>query len=103
MQTDFGLKESDLSEINKFIKAFPEIEQVLIFGSRAKGNFKHGSDIDLALLGKKLKIETSLKLSYLLNEETNMPYQFDILNFHTISEPALIQHINRVGIKIYPR
>ena len=102
MQTDYGLKESDLLEICKFIKVFPEIEKVYIFGSRAKGNYKNGSDIDLVLLGAKINTETPLKLSYLLNEETNMPYQFDILNFHSISEPALIQHINRVGIKIYP-
>lgn len=97
-----GLNHSDLLEISNQVKKFPEIKSVYLFGSRAKGNFKAGSDVDLALFGDTIDTETTLKLSYLLNEETNMPYQFDILNYQSLSELHLKEHITRVGIKIYP-
>ncbi len=97
-----GLNHSDILEISNQVKKFPEIQSVFLFGSRAKGNFKAGSDVDLALFGDTLDAETTLKLSYYLNEETNMPYQFDVLNYHTLAEQPLKDHIIRVGIKIYP-
>lgn len=43
----FGLKSSDLDYIINTIKKFPQIKKAVIFGSRAKGNFKPGSDIDI--------------------------------------------------------
>ena len=97
-----GLTENDLQEIISILKQFPEIEQALIFGSRAKGNYKNGSDVDLALKGSELTFATATRISYLLNEETRMPYTFDIVQFETITSPELIKHIDRVGICIYP-
>jgi predicted nucleotidyltransferase len=71
-----------------------------MFGSRAKGNYKNGSDVDIALKGK-LSFETITHINYLLNEETTMPYKFDVLNYHTIQDKDLIEHINRAGICFY--
>lgn len=79
------------------------VDKVILFGSRAKGNYREGSDVDLALKGESLSFEKISHISYLLNEETNMPYRFDLVNYHQIQEPELINHIDRVGIPIFDR
>lgn len=87
--------------IHTVLSRQPKVEQAILFGSRAKGNFTNGSDIDIALKGRELNFEIITQISYQLNEETNLPYTFDILNYHTLQEPDLIGHIDRVGIEIY--
>lgn len=101
MKTDFGLKPGDLEMICRVLEKQPAIEQALIFGSRAKGNYKTSSDVDIALKGKKLTTQILTDINFYLNEEIPLPYHFDILNYHTIKEPALIEHIDRVGIVFY--
>jgi len=101
MKTNFGLKPTDLEIICGVLAKESVIEQAILFGSRAKGNYKPGSDIDIALKGKKLTSDIITRVSFQLNEETTMPYQFDILNYHTIREPSLQEHIDRVGIVFY--
>jgi predicted nucleotidyltransferase len=103
MKNKFGLLESDLFSILGELSKHDNVELAILFGSRAKGNFKHGSDVDLALKGKTLDFETVSKISYFLNEETTMPYKFDVVNYHSIQEPELIHHIDRVGIEIFNR
>ena len=100
MNSAFGLKESDLEKIISIIKDHPEVEEALIFGSRAKGNFKKGSDVDIALKGN-LSFHNLSRINFELNEETDMPYKFDVLNYDAIKNTDLIEHINRVGIKFY--
>lgn len=97
---DFGLKAGDLEQIIAVISQFPVIEAI-IFGSRAKGTYKNGSDIDLALKGEHLDSVVVRQISYRLNDELNLPYMFDVLNYHTLTNPALIEHIDRVGKSIY--
>ena len=60
---NFGLEQIDFNEILEIITQFPEISKVIVFGSRAKGNHKKGSDVDLAILGKNITQNTLLKLS----------------------------------------
>lgn len=97
----FGLSDSDINEIIALLHENEEVEQAFIFGSRAKGNFKTGSDVDIALKGKDLSFNVVNKISGILNEDTLMPYRFDVLNYHTISNPDLIEHIDRVGKLLY--
>lgn len=97
----FGLKENDINDITKVLNQFPEVEEAYIFGSRAKGNYKNGSDVDIALKGKQLSYETILELSGILNEDSLMPYRFEILNYHTIKSKELVDHIDRVGVIVY--
>jgi predicted nucleotidyltransferase len=97
----FGLSEEDIESINTVISKRREVEEALIFGSRAKGNYKNGSDVDIVLKGKNITRDTILSISGELNDETIMPFQFDILNFSTIRNEELIEHINRVGEIIY--
>jgi len=96
-----GLRESDLAHIRDAARAFPEIRQVILFGSRAKGTHKPGSDVDLALKGDALTYETVLGLTDMLNEEKPLPYFFDVVDYQRISEQALVEHINRVGVVIF--
>ena len=99
----FGLKDSDLTTIRSRLQQFPEVEEALIYGSRAKGNPRKGSDVDLALKGKQLDSSLISQISYILNEETLMPYYFDLLNYHSLSNPDLTDHINRVGKLFYQK
>jgi len=98
---DHGLCQSDLEAIREILGHFPGVEQGIIFGSRAKGTHKNGSDVDLALKGSELSFEQATRISYLLNEETLMPYQFDVVQYETIKSDELQGHIDRVGITIY--
>lgn len=101
--TDLGLHKQDLDLIISVIAKYPEIMEAVIFGSRAKGNFKNGSDIDIALKGNNLDLQLISTISFCLNEETNLPYKFDVLNFQNIKNAELTEHINRVGICIFER
>ena len=103
MISDIGLKQSDLQVITDIIKKYSTIDSAVIFGSRAKGNFRSGSDVDIALFGKDIKRENILDINFLLNEETLMPYHFDILDFNTIQNPNLAEHIRRVGKVLYQK
>lgn len=97
----FGLKDGDLETIIAVLKKYPQIEQALIFGSRAKGNFKPGSDVDIVLKGSIHDITTEIGFS--LNEDSLLPYKFDVLDYNSISNQNLIDHINRVGIIFYEK
>lgn len=97
----FGLQQQDLDDIIRILQSFSAIEEAIIFGSRAKGNFKKGSDIDIAVKGKRIDHQVISSLSFLLNEESVMPYFFDIIHFEEISDKELLAHINRVGQCIY--
>jgi predicted nucleotidyltransferase len=99
----FGLLEKDIEEILSVLEKSPKVEKAIVFGSRAKGNFKNGSDVDIALKGKDLDFDTISHISYQLNEETQMPYRFDLLNYYSIQEPKLKNHIDRIGIEFYNR
>lgn len=98
-----GLQQEELAEIIRVLQDFPGIEEALIFGSRAKGSYKKGSDIDIAVKGSGINHEVVAALSFQLNEETTLPYFFDIIHYEEISEQELLAHIDRVGKYIYLR
>ena len=96
-----GLSEADIKEILLFAQRFCEIDQVILFGSRAKGTHKRGSDIDLAISGEKVNYSIINELTYLLNEESTLPYYFDVLNLAEITSSALITHIKEHGLILH--
>jgi len=98
----FGLEENVIERINAVFSFFPEIEQVVLYGSRAKGNYKIGSDIDLTLKGKELNL-TLLNAVDTKIDDLLLPYLFDISIFDQISNPDLVNHIERVGKLIYEK
>lgn len=102
-QNRFGLQDSDMEVINKILMNYDVIEEAYIFGSRANGNFRNSSDVDIALKGAELNRSHVLEISDLLNKETNMPYRFDIVHFDSIDKRELTEHIIRVKKVIYQR
>ncbi|MGB3367559.1 MAG: nucleotidyltransferase domain-containing protein [Acidaminobacteraceae bacterium] len=101
--TEFGLKEYELDIIIDCISKFTEVESALIFGSRAKGNYKLSSDIDIAIFGEKINFDIVSDIHYFLNEVSDLLYSVDVINFESLREDALKDHINRIGKKIYTR
>ena len=99
----FGLKSQDIEFIMKTISEFPEIEKAVIFGSRAKGNYKPGSDIDIAVYGENVSFSTISKLHAILEEESPMPYFIDIFDYTHSDSSDLKGHVDRVGITIYQK
>ncbi len=96
----FGLKEETIFKITSVFEKFPQIEKVILYGSRAKGNFKRGSDIDLTLYGKNLNLTLINKIETEI-DDLLLPYTFDISIFHQLDNSELINHINRVGKTFY--
>lgn len=100
---NYGLRNDDIQYIKRTISKFPEIEKAILFGSRAKGNYQQGSDIDLAIYGDGLDIDTVSRLHAILEEESPMPYFFDILDGTHLTHQELRDHIERNGKVLYKK
>lgn len=99
----FGLRDSDIAGIIATLRDFPDVEEALVFGSRAKGTHRRGSDVDIALIGEHIAFSTVNKISMLLNEESPMPYHFDVVHYNDIENRDLRNHIDRVGKRFFSR
>ena len=99
----FGLLTSDLNFLIQLFQKFPSIQEVHIFGSRAKGNFKNGSDVDLSIKGELVTFEEMNQLDDELNELSNLPYKFDLVQYEKIESLELKKHIDRIGKVIFKR
>ena len=93
---NFGLSLQTISKISGILFLYPEIESAIIFGSRAKGNFKDGSDIDLTFTGQRISLELLSKVNVKL-DDLSLPYTIDLSIFSFIKNPDLIDHIKHVG------
>ena len=100
---NFGLRDGDLDNIITTMQQFSEIEKAAIFGSRAKGNFKPGSDLDIAIWGDDISFSTLSRLHAILEEESPMPYFFDIVDYSHLNHEELKNHIDRAGIVFFTR
>lgn len=96
----YGLPEADLKRIIAQLQQNPKIKKITLFGSRAKGNFKDGSDIDIALIGNNLLLNDILDAAIEL-DGLNLPFKFDLIIYDQIKEKTLKEHIDRVGIILY--
>ncbi|HEX2869409.1 MAG TPA: nucleotidyltransferase domain-containing protein [Ignavibacteriales bacterium] len=96
----FGLDENTIEQIKAVFVSFPEIEEAVLYGSRAKGNFKNGSDIDLTLKGENISYSTLNNISLSL-DDLMLPYMIDLSIYKQIDNPDLIDHITRVGVCFY--
>ena len=95
-----GLTDQQTNLIQKAVGQFLEIESAVIFGSRAMGNYKPGSDVDLAIKGEDITDEIVRALSTLLNEELPLPHFFDVVHYNTLDNETLIEHINQHSIPL---
>ena len=97
----FGLTKHDTDLIIETLAAFAEVEEAVIFGSRAMGHAKRGSDVDLALKGKCLDSPTIARVKFVLEEERPLPYFFDVVHYDALTNPALKAHIDHEGRTLY--
>ncbi len=97
---EFGLPPATLSTIRQILADFPAVQKAIIYGSRAKGTHRPGSDIDLTLLGDALDLDTLGRISTRL-DESPIPYQVDLSIFKLINHAGLREHIERVGQVFY--
>ena len=96
----FGLEEKVLQQIQKKISEFPEISEGIIFGSRAMGNYKNVSDIDIAIDGKNISFNTVSHLHEELEEKISTPLFFDVVSLSSLENSNLRNHIQEFGVKI---
>ena len=98
----WGLSEHIIKELNILFSGNSKIEQVILYGSRAKGNHKEGSDIDLTIKGKDLKFDDLMNLNIKI-DNLLLPYKIDLSIYSNIKNSELLDHINRVGISFYEK
>ena len=96
----FGLEESTINKIIAVFAKYTQIEKILLYGSRAKGNYRNGSDIDLTLIGDQLNYSQLSSIESDI-DDLFLPYSFDISIFKDIDNPDLVDHINRIGVVLY--
>jgi len=102
LSNKYGLTDRDIQSIHGILRKYPEVLLVHIFGSRAKGSSKPGSDVDLAIMNKGINSNTLLKLKNNF-EESSLPYKVDLVDFNTLTNQNFVDHIKRVGTIFYQR
>lgn len=97
-----GLDDHTVAQICAVFARFPEVEQAVLYGSRAKGNYKPGSDIDLTLVGAALTSTLCATIAEAL-DDLLLPYSLDLSVFADLHHPDLQAHIERVGVVFYQK
>lgn len=96
----YGIKDSEFELLQAVFRKHENIEKVVLYGSRAKGNYKPFSDVDITLFGEKVTRSDLNKIALDI-DDLLLPYQFDISIFKSLKNKDLIDHILRVGIVVY--
>ncbi len=95
----FGLTSRDMQTLKEVFAKYPEVKTVIIFGSRAKGTFSVGSDIDLAIMDR-LSNEKLIREIKEDLEESSLPYFVDLVGYHFLPDAKFKEHIDRVGMAL---
>jgi predicted nucleotidyltransferase len=99
----YGLPDAAIGKICAVLRRHPQVERAILYGSRTKGNYKKGSDIDLTLLGS---ADLTLNVLYKILDDLDellLPYTIDLSIFDNIDDPEVIDHIQRVGVAFYEK
>ena len=97
---EFGLKTMEMDKIIMSIATIDGVDKAVIYGSRAKGNYKPFSDVDISLVGKSLSYSDLLRLHSII-DDLLLPYEIDLNIFDLIQNENLKEHILRCGRVIY--
>lgn len=98
----YGLSDTTIEKICAVLSRHPSVEKAVLYGSRAKGTFKPGSDIDLSLHGTTITVDEMGDIDSEL-DDLLLPYTFDLLIFDTLKHVSLREHIERIGKIFYQR
>ena len=99
----YGLRESTIQKICAVFARYPQVDKAVLYGSRAKGNYRNGSDIDLTLYGE---ADLNLQVLYRIMDEIDdlfLPYTIDLSRLNDITDANVLEHIERVGITFYEK
>ena len=99
---EYGLKQSTIDSINSVLANYPVIEKVILYGSRAKGTYRNGSDIDLTIKGDRVKMRDLFGILSEL-DDLLLPYEIDLSIYDNINHAGLIDHIDNKGLVFYDR
>ena len=100
---DIGLSESVVRRICSVFSRYPQVVEAILYGSRAKGTYRNGSDIDLTLCGGE---DLTLRVRHRIADELDdllLPYTIDLSILRDINDPDVLQHIERIGVALYER
>jgi len=95
----FGLNDATLQKIQYVFESFPKIREAIIYGSRATGSYREGSDIDITFKGE-LSFDNLLEIEKAL-DDLMLPYTFDLSIYNNLSHDKLMKHINNKGKRFY--
>lgn len=98
----YGLSDKEFDEMTAIFGKCKNLEKVILYGSRAKGNYKKFSDVDITLEGGNLTLADLFQIQDLLYE-SDLPYMYDVSILSSITNPALLDHIRRRGSVIWER
>jgi len=98
--TTYGLTKQCIETLSAIFSNYPDILEIRLFGSRAKGTYHSGSDIDMAIMNKGIQPKT---IQHVLSdcEDSNLPYRVDLIDYNTLTNYELKKHIERVGVLFY--
>lgn len=99
MTEQYGLPASAIHNICAIFQQYPQIEKVMLYGSRAKGSYRVGSDIDLSIQGD-VDVDTLLKIENEI-DDLLLPWSVDLSILHKIDNMDLVEHIRRCGVVFY--
>jgi uncharacterized protein len=99
----FGLRETDLLYLHQLFANEPTIEQVWLYGSRAKGTHRPGSDVDLALVGPNISRQLKAHIHAVLEENSPIPYFFDVVHWNTLANESFKINIRQTAQVLYQR
>ena len=97
----FGLPDEVWPRLLAILTSNPKIKQLTLYGSRAKGNWRRGSDIDLCIDGADLSLRDLDEIDARI-DDLLLPWKVDITVLQQIDNPDLVEHIERVGVRLYP-
>lgn len=98
----YGLQPEIIDKLIKLFSSINNIDKVILYGSRAKGNYSNSSDIDITLKGSNLNLTLLNKLSLQI-DDLLLPYTFDLSIYDHLNNKELVEHIDRIGRVIYEK
>jgi predicted nucleotidyltransferase len=93
----FGLPDETIETLQTSFQKYDGLQEVILYGSRAKGNYRNGSDIDITLCTDERFTDDDLLHLMRDFDDSNMPYFVDVSIYNTLVNPLLKEHIRRVG------
>jgi predicted nucleotidyltransferase len=100
---NFGITPKSMNMIINVLMNKKEVQKAAIFGSRSIGNYKNGSDIDIAIYGANITADLVNEISVELNEKLPLPYYFDIVHYDSLKHDGLKDHIDKYGKSFYDK